>query len=1023
MNRLSLFCALALAASLLGISLACGGGGSRSTAVSYTIAAAAGANGAVSPAGTTTVAAGADQTYAITPDPPYLVDKVLIDGTTDAGPVTSYTFAKVQANHTLSASFVAAPVTYAITVTQTANGTIAPASTRVASGADLTFSFTPAAGYALATILVDGAAQASVASTYGFRQVRADHSLSATFLPSSTSSMLAAYGVTPVTTAPVDPATGSAVDPRFNPLGGVVTKLDRRQGIYLTGLNVPTSQNGTGVAALWPDLMGSGSVAWGSYLTAVPGGLTPAWLASPHATAAGDLDGSGKDSIVTVYYNYNGSPGNPPINRGSTPGTGTLNLLITSPSGLSGTVIGPQTITSQQEFFVDASAADAQLNDYTDVNGQVQVALGDLDGDGQLEIAVAVDSTFMILKKNATTGSYGVLAGFPVNYRSTGGAISYSGWWTCRVAAGDINGDGQDEFVVVASTMGQTSTVLPYHVYGCLAGTSSCAELASGPVVDKAGNPIYSGNVAIGDLKGDGGREVIFSGASSLAGGAFARGNVIMGTWQGFGDGTGTLTMPGGSCTASVALNSAVRFINPTFCLRQGAAYAGAAGLAPQALLALNQIWVWRGSPSPSLVAINQMDAMYQQGEGYQIMAAGNVLGASDGSDQIVAAYYASSQVNSIYVYQINYGSGTLPYMLCPASAQLSTWGGMPSGRESQEMFKSLCLPDWSGLSTEVTFTGRSANVVYSPPRIAAVLASPPYYGGLGDPAYLSSLAGCSTSWGTSRGTSITQTHSFEFSAKQTVGFKYSFELAQTELELKASVQASLSLSASQMSSQSVSQTYSQFAGADYVLYTVVPYDVYTYEQAGVPDHGMTINVPRQPQMMMLEVGAYNGLANQPNPVDTTLLAHTLGVPASYPTYAAMRTLLANAGQGPGILWDPSGVQVFAGASGYSTSSVTQSAANAQTHGSGLTLSLEWQETAGGVLFGREYDFTGQVEATLETDTGTFISGSSPYLPAGVPATYAPFYFGIAAYPVGLGNQSTPFTLVNYWYSPQAPSN
>jgi hypothetical protein len=72
----------------------------------FTLTASAGANGSISPSGTTTVNQGASQTYAITPNTGFVASSVLVDGVSQ-GAITSYTFSNVQANHTISASFVA----------------------------------------------------------------------------------------------------------------------------------------------------------------------------------------------------------------------------------------------------------------------------------------------------------------------------------------------------------------------------------------------------------------------------------------------------------------------------------------------------------------------------------------------------------------------------------------------------------------------------------------------------------------------------------------------------------------------------------------------------------------------------------------------------------------------------------------------------------------------------------------------------------------------------------------------------
>ncbi|MGC9194120.1 MAG: PKD domain-containing protein, partial [Syntrophobacteraceae bacterium] len=74
---------------------------------SYRITATAGQNGSISPSGSVTVGAGAAQSFSITPAAGYQVASVVVDGTS-LGALNSYTFNKVEANQTISASFTAA---------------------------------------------------------------------------------------------------------------------------------------------------------------------------------------------------------------------------------------------------------------------------------------------------------------------------------------------------------------------------------------------------------------------------------------------------------------------------------------------------------------------------------------------------------------------------------------------------------------------------------------------------------------------------------------------------------------------------------------------------------------------------------------------------------------------------------------------------------------------------------------------------------------------------------------------------
>jgi len=146
--------------------------------VAFTITATAGAGGAISPSGANMVAVGADKTYTITPDTGYHIVDVLVDGVT-VGPVTSYDFQNVAIGHTIAASF--AINTYTITPSAGANGTISPNTVQTVNyGATPTFTITPAAGYSVADVLVDGTSVGAVTS-YPFPSVTANRTISATF--------------------------------------------------------------------------------------------------------------------------------------------------------------------------------------------------------------------------------------------------------------------------------------------------------------------------------------------------------------------------------------------------------------------------------------------------------------------------------------------------------------------------------------------------------------------------------------------------------------------------------------------------------------------------------------------------------------------------------------------------------------------------------------------------------------------------------------------------------------------------
>ena len=151
--------------------------------VTYTITASAGSNGSITPEGSVTVVEEFNQTFFIDADPGYEIEDVLVDGVS-VGAVSRYTFSNVKADHTISASF--AQVMLSITASAGPNGSITPdGSVTVPEGSDQSFTIAADTGYVIEDVLVDGGSVGAV-SSYTFSSVKADHSISASFVPDST---------------------------------------------------------------------------------------------------------------------------------------------------------------------------------------------------------------------------------------------------------------------------------------------------------------------------------------------------------------------------------------------------------------------------------------------------------------------------------------------------------------------------------------------------------------------------------------------------------------------------------------------------------------------------------------------------------------------------------------------------------------------------------------------------------------------------------------------------------------------
>ncbi len=142
------------------------------------ITASAGPNGTIAPNGPTSVPYGTNQTFTITPAACYSIADVLVDGGS-VGPVATYTFNTVTADHTIAASFVIN--TYTIVASAGTGGSITPSGNVVVScGANQGFSIAPDACHTIGDVLVDGVSVGAV-SSYTFSNVQASHTIAASF--------------------------------------------------------------------------------------------------------------------------------------------------------------------------------------------------------------------------------------------------------------------------------------------------------------------------------------------------------------------------------------------------------------------------------------------------------------------------------------------------------------------------------------------------------------------------------------------------------------------------------------------------------------------------------------------------------------------------------------------------------------------------------------------------------------------------------------------------------------------------
>lgn len=171
--------------------------------------------------------------------------------------------------------------------------------------------------------------------------------------------------------------------------------------------------------------------------------------------------------------------------------------------------------------------------DFTTASSPLSVAIGDLDQDGKQDIVVAnVSSNSISIFRNASTSGSITSSSFAAKVDFTTGANPFS------VAIGDLDGDGKFDIAVTNSNAGNVSVFRNTSTNGSITTSSFAAKIDY-----LTGSNPYS--VAIGDIDGDGKQDLVI--ANSGSGNVSVLRNYITG---------GTLTVHSFATLVNVAAGS-----------------------------------------------------------------------------------------------------------------------------------------------------------------------------------------------------------------------------------------------------------------------------------------------------------------------------------------------------------------------------------------------------------------------------------------------------------------------------------
>ncbi len=323
----------------------------------------------------------------------------------------------------------------------------------------------------------------------------------------------------------------------------------------------------------------SGSIGAGSYAAKVD--FTT--RTNPFSIAIGDLDGDGKPDLavanngsarVSVFRNTSSigtidgssfaakvdfTTGNNPysVAIGDLDGDGKPELAVTNTQSTSVSVFR----NTSSSGTIDLSSFAAKVDFVTGVLPR-SVTIGDLDGDGKPDLAVANSSstTVSVFRNTSTSGSI-VAGSFAAKVDFITGAFPTS------IAIGDLDGDGKPDLAITNQNSVSVSVFHNTSSIGTITGSSFA------PKVDFTTQNMPR-SVSIGDLDGDGKPDLAVANYGSNSVSVFRNtstsGSIVAGSFEAKVDYT-TLTQPN-----SVAIGDLDRDSKPDLAV----AYLGSASVS-----------------------------------------------------------------------------------------------------------------------------------------------------------------------------------------------------------------------------------------------------------------------------------------------------------------------------------------------------------------------------------------------------------------------------------------------------------
>lgn len=222
------------------------------------------------------------------------------------------------------------------------------------------------------------------------------------------------------------------------------------------------------------------------------------------------------------------------------------------------------------------------------------------------------------------------------------------------------------------------------------------------------------------------------------------------------------------------------------------------------------------------------------------------------------------------------------------------------SGSEVFDGVADIALPNTDRDTSVIKYNNRH-HLVYSDPKILAVLASPPYFKDLehleGGDAY---VGNATTSYGTIEGSSSSKTSSSTISAGGYVSFEQEFSFfgfSAASVEAETEFSHAWTRETEEISSRTQTIEYGTVGGQDTVAIYAIPIDIYEYTLYTPGDSPgewesqiMNVSIPYSATVRTLTLDYYDRIARYYDElpiIGGTVLKHTPGDPGTYPSSTA----------------------------------------------------------------------------------------------------------------------------------------